>query len=220
MITLEHIITPIAPHHCVSCGAPPSPLCGICCKLIPLAPKCCYKCARPIADGLCITCSQSSHLQSIAVHAAYSGLTIEILKAFKFNRVKAMASVVAGLMAPHCPNGLIVPIPTAATRLRQRGYDQAVLIARYIAECAHKSYAELLHRKGSSRQLGQTRNSRQRQLTDAYYVSKRCRPPLNTPILLIDDVITTGATIEAAAAVLQKEGYTQVRACLFAWSPP
>ncbi len=112
-------------------------------------------------------------------------------------------------------NAIVVYIPTANRRVRERGYDQAQLIAREFAHRRRLPCQALLRRHGATRQLGASRQQRQQQLQTAFY----CPYPqkvVGRSIILIDDVLTTGATIEAASRVLCQAGATNVTALLFA----
>lgn len=124
-----------------------------------------------------------------------------------------MAEAMVGLI--DAQDVLLVPIPTATSRRRQRGYDQSVLLARRIARLKQVPYANCLARLGQAHQVGSTRAQRLVQLQQAFRVR---RPPLvaERHIVLIDDVITTGSSIEAAAAVLYQAGAQSVRALAFA----
>lgn len=217
MHAIEHIIAAIAPHRCLSCGAEPLPLCHPCLAELPKTPDCCYKCARKAKNGLCFPCSSTSHLQSIAVRTIYAGLAESVVQALKFNRVHSLAAAIAASLAPLCPAGTIIPVPTAAKRVRQRGYDQAVLIARHVAKATGNPYQALLQRTGSQRQLGQSRAIRQKQLHDAFWLPSHL-PDTSTPIVLIDDVMTTGSTFETAADTLKQAGFEHIHALAFAWA--
>jgi ComF family protein len=110
---------------------------------------------------------------------------------------------------------MLVHVPTAAVRVRQRGYDQAELLTRELSRLTGLPQRYLLARSGSSRQVGASRAERVLHLSDAFRVR---RPELvaGKRILLVDDVLTTGATIEAAARTLKKAGAARVDAIVFA----
>jgi ComF family protein len=112
------------------------------------------------------------------------------------------------------PATVVTHVPTATSRVRRRGYDQAELLARQLAQDLKLPYASLLIRDGQSRQVGATRQARLAQLTHAFRIPKHF--PQNVSILLVDDVVTTGATIETAARILRAAGAKSVSAAVFA----
>lgn len=102
--------------------------------------------------------------------------------------------------------------------MRERGYDQAKLLARKLAREARLPYADCLARSGQAHQVGSNRSQRLSQLSDAFRITKP-RTVQNAYILLVDDVLTTGATLEAAAKVLHATGASSVDAVVFARTP-
>ncbi|HSX33041.1 MAG TPA: phosphoribosyltransferase family protein [Candidatus Saccharimonadales bacterium] len=110
---------------------------------------------------------------------------------------------------------IITHVPTAPSRVRQRGYDQAELIARALARRLDWPHRTLLARTNAARQLGQTRSVRLQQLHQAFRVLSP-ETVGRQPILLVDDVLTTGSTCEAAAAALRAAGAAHVSAAIFA----
>ena len=142
----------------------------------------------------------------------------ELVYALKFARAKAAADVVAKALAAdgRLPEGVIVThVPTVPGRMRERGYDQAALIARRLSARKGLPYLTLLARTGGQRQLGQGRAIRKQQMTDAFRLA-RGADVRGKHILLVDDVLTTGATCEAAARVLRGAGAQRVSAAVFA----
>ncbi|MBC7707774.1 hypothetical protein H7Y63_00950 [Polaromonas sp.] len=123
----------------------------------------------------------------------------------------------ADLMAPHqidLNGALIVPIPTATQRVRQRGYDQSYLIARAFSRKTTAQFTPVLRRLGQQRQRGASKSTRAIQLSDAYWL--RHYNFKNRHVVLVDDVVTTGATLESAARLLRAAGATRVEAIIFA----
>jgi ComF family protein len=143
----------------------------------------------------------------------------ELTRRFKFHYARAAARPIAQLMSEALPffarDTIIVHIPTATVRRRQRGFDQAELLARQLARSQHLLQAALLARQGQSRQVGATREQRLQQLINGFHPRK---PYLikGAHILLVDDVTTTGATLEAAAKVLKQAGAKRIDAVVFA----
>lgn len=182
-------------------------------------PPCCYKCKKTSDNSLvCAQCRRESPLSRVWVCTYYSGLPKELIHSFKFDGARAAASVIAGFMKetlPYLENVLIVPIPTATVRLRRRGYDHTRLLAKRLSRLMDLPYFTALARLGQSRQVGTKRAQRISQLVGAFY-------PKNTSlisgqrILLVDDVVTTGATLEEAARALKRAGAKTVDAIVFA----
>jgi predicted amidophosphoribosyltransferase len=110
---------------------------------------------------------------------------------------------------------LIAYVPTAPQRVRERGYDQAALIAKELAIRSKLPYHTLLARTGTQRQLGQQRAVRKEQMTGAFRSLDKIDLQ-DKHVLLIDDVLTTGATCEAAARALRQAGAKRVSAAVFA----
>jgi ComF family protein len=135
----------------------------------------------------------------------------------KFGGARAAIRPAAALMVALIPKSaeLIVPVPTASGRIRTRGYDQAVLLARRITNRTPLSFAPVLVRTGQARQVGAGREKRRVQLRGVFHVSDQAMVR-GRHVVLVDDVITTGATLEAAAAALKAAGARRVSALVFA----
>jgi ComF family protein len=114
---------------------------------------------------------------------------------------------------------IIVAVPTATTRVRQRGYDQTKLLARHIAKQARMLWIDCLARSGQAHQVGSGKDERLAQLKSALRVTQE-RFIRGAHIILIDDVITTGATLETAAEVLKEAGAAHIEAIAFARAIP
>jgi ComF family protein len=120
---------------------------------------------------------------------------------------------------------VVIPVPLHWWRRYRRGYNQALLIARAIASRARLPIAEgrLVRRRPGRRQLGLSRRERFRSLTGCFFVRTSGRPPerqgegiAGRRILLVDDVVTTGATLEAGAQALARAGAASIVGCVVA----
>lgn len=157
-------------------------------------------------------------LYAVTAAKPYESHAKTLVRSLKFNGAQAAAKDMAlAMSAVWTGTGdvLIVPVPTTTDRIRYRGYDQARLLARAISARSGNVYLNSLGRHGRKHQVGSSRQVRLRQLKTAFYVPK----PLlikGRHILLIDDVCTTGATLEAAAKVLHEAGATRVSALVYA----
>ncbi|MBW3568757.1 hypothetical protein KY385_01355 [Candidatus Parcubacteria bacterium] len=149
----------------------------------------------------------------------YQDTAKELLHRLKFERTSSAAEPIAAAIdniLPDLPPGtLVVYVPTANSRVRIRGYDQAKLIAQKVAKRRNWPYQTLLMRKGSSRQVGSGRQDRFKQIESALLPVKQGNIK-SANILMIDDVTTTGATLEAAAKILKSAGAQTIDAAVFA----
>jgi ComF family protein len=110
---------------------------------------------------------------------------------------------------------IIVPVPTATLRVRLRGYDHAWLLAKNLGKYLDRPSQRLLSRYGHTRQVGAGRAKRQEQLSGAFY-PRNPKAIKGARVLLVDDILTTGATIEECARTLKKAGAKRVDAIVFA----
>lgn len=222
MNVIEYIISSIAPHACVQCGLEGALLCHYCIQNLPVVRSCCYVCNLPQRDWqTCPSCRRETPLTAITPATPYANEVKQLLHALKYDRAAAAARDVAAAISQRFAGAqlpadlLITHVPTAHSRIRQRGYDQSALIAKEVSRLLGRPYAPLLLRLGKQRQVGQTRAARKQQMALAF---RAVHVPLlaNKTIMLIDDVLTTGATLEAAGRTLQQAGAREIRAAVFA----
>lgn len=222
---IEHIISIIAPHHCISCGSEDNRLvCKDCSAALPWPPPSCYRCGKPSHQGAtCKVCGDSTWLTAVYARTYYSGVAKDLLWKLKFGRAKSAAHEIAQLLPSEsladAQNVLIVPLPTSTARVRHRGYDQAVLIAKAFAKIHGLPCLPVLARLGQRRQVGSGRAQRLMQTRGAYYMTKPASVK-NKVVVIVDDVITTGSSLEAAAELLRAEGARCVTAITFASAVP
>jgi len=221
MNVAELLVGCIAPHVCLVCEREGAPLCGSCRLIVlPTLPSRCYRCHKATRQySVCVSCRRSVQLLHVWVAAGYEDVPKELIYRLKFQRVQAVADVLAWAInetLPLLPQDVTVAhIPTVNSRIRQRGYDQAQLVACKLAKIRGLQYRNILKRSGSSRQVGAGRKNRFKQLENAF--SPMGKLPLEgAHVLLIDDVLTTGATLEAASKALSAAGVKTVDGAVFA----
>lgn len=219
---LEKLVSILAPHHCIICGTEDNILCTACAAdvFIPIQSLCVF-CEKPTTDWqVCKKCARPNPLNSVWVAAEYGGLVADLLHKYKFERVKAAykpLAVVLDSTLPYLELGtLIVPLPTVQSRVRQRGYDQSVLLAKELARLRGLKLAPVLERAKDTRQVGADRKQRIKQADLAYNL---LNPNLvkNKAVWLIDDICTTGASLRAAAGLIKNAGAKKVHATVVAW---
>lgn len=217
---LERFITLLAPHICLVCGAEGAVLCAWCAPdAAEVVPARCYRCLAVSQDSrVCEKCRKHTVLEHVWVSSVYDGVAKRLIRKLKFERGKAAATVIAEILdetLPYFPsNATITYVPTANKRIRLRGYDHAKLIAQQFAKRRGLSCAPLLVRHGHARQVRSSKSVRAEQAAQSYTI-KRANLSYDT-VLLIDDILTTGATVEAAARILKKAGVRYVNAAVFA----
>lgn len=191
----------------------------------------CPRCAWPLpapapACGECLRDTPPFTAAASAVDYAFPWDAL--IAAFKFRERVDLARPLAALLARAlrpmggAPVEWLLPVPLSASRLRQRGYDQAWLLAQALArELGVPARPDLLQRVlDTPQQATLDRASRQRNLAGAFWVPPQAAAAVRgRHLALIDDVMTTGATLRAAAAALTQAGAATVQAWTVARTP-
>jgi len=220
MTIVDHIFGIIAPHECLCCSAEGVLLCDCCAKDLPDPPRRCYRCRAASETGLlCSMCRVP--LSGLVAASCYEGISQELVHRFKFARASAASVPIAAAIARNLkvrPHDLVTYIPTATTRIRERGYDHAKLIGEEVARRLDLPCLSLLVRDGQERQVGKSERQRRTQMKGAFR-AVHIAALQNREVVLIDDVLTTGSTLEEAASVLLRAGARRVCAAVFAAVP-
>lgn len=200
----------LAPPRCLSCQA----------LLVRAAagPGLCEGCAAEVERSPAVT-FRADAIDGGLAPLAYKGAGRRLVAALKFRRLLVVAELGAALIADGAPPGwleaALVPVPAAPSRARRRGFDPAWELVSALVGQTGATAAPLLRRSDRRHQRGRSRAER------------LARPPLVRAVaaappraILIDDVVTTGATIDACARALRVAGSDEVRALALAAVPP
>jgi len=148
----------------------------------------------------------------------------EIVHHLKYGGYRRLASLTADAIVHHAPRprgGVLVPIPLAPRRLRERGYNQAALIARALSRTWDLPVREelLTRRREGGSQTALTPEQRLANVAGAFAAAPAGGGVVGG-VIIVDDVLTTGATLTAAAAALVAAGWSHVGAVTFARALP
>lgn len=221
MLMFERLLSILAPHMCLGCGAESNQLvCVPCSKTMERATSHCYRCkAVTRAFEVCDACRGQSAVTRVVVYTRHGGLAKELIHHAKYERAQAgfreMARMLASLLEDLPRSAVLTYVPTASTRVRVRGYDHAQLLARELARSTGMRMTPFLARTGQAHQVGANRARRLAQLHGAFRPIRGTHLR-GTHVLLVDDVMTTGATLELAARELRGAGAASVSAIVFA----
>lgn len=147
---------------------------------------------------------------------AYEGTGAAVVQALKFRDGRRLVTPLADALAEHvqCHPGMVCTwLPTTAARRRSRGFDQSELLARAVARRLDMPCVRLLRRQSGESQTGLDRAHR------ADNVVFRPVAATTDPVLVLDDVCTTGATLRAAVAALSGSGTGTIRCITVARTP-
>lgn len=203
---LSQALDLIYPPVCVHCSRVGWYLCPVCEATLPTP-------LNLLHEGL------SAPLFSLGPHTTVLRSAIHSLKYENITGIAIILGVRLGdYMQKEQPEllskiNMVIPVPLSTQRLKERGYNQAELIARHFAKHLGKPcWPQALHRHRSTRsQVGLSARQRQENVSDAFEVPQNALKHLSgRSILLVDDVCTTGATLRACASALDLAGVRQV----------
>jgi len=207
---------------CAGCTQPGEAICPQCLSSLQAAHLKCHRCDRKNPYGIyCAECTNKYTPERVLALYHFSGTIKELIHSFKYEDEKELANVFGEKMAQFIKdskfiNLTLVPIPISRKRQSFRGYNQSELLARKIAKKTGLEYKELLQRnpRQTSQVQAGSRKERKANVEGAFVLKEEQKIPRK--ILLIDDVVTTGATVEEAAKTLKKTGAKEVIALALA----
>lgn len=203
------------PMRCVACGVgiDAGYLCGDCASSVRSIPIHCVQCTHrvPQRGMMCGECLSHPHdLASLLIAVRYERTVRHLILAAKYRSSRGalawMAHEIASLSLPAVD--VVVPMPMSSSRLRERGFNQANLLAKdAVGKYGYRVDKRLLEKASRTPQSQLTRKARLKNLRGAFSV---CGEVDGLRVLLVDDVTTTGATLREAASALKKAGAVEV----------
>lgn len=224
----EYALDVLFPKSCFSCEEEGAFLCPTCAGLLRFVPPSCFGCGKLVpgkghvpTGRTCDACQDQTPIYAFLSPFQYEDETIRnLIHALKYNRVQGVAAHLGALLRIYGkrfgvvfpPETLVIPIPLHPWRERRRGFNQSELIARYL--CGENQNLScdisILRRvKNTTPQIELSHAERTKNLTGSFRV-KNSDAVRGRTILLLDDVKTTGSTIEEAARVLKEAGAKRV----------
>ncbi len=194
-------------------------------EVVYVEPPFCARCGGALVESppqLCSRCrSTPLRIDRIRSVAVSEGVLREAVHAFKYDGVTALAAPLGGLLAEYWVShpmwvDVVVPVPLHVSRVRKRGFNQAAYLARELARQVDLTVDEgiLIRHRATVAQVDLDADERKENVRGAF----RCvsAGAVAKRVLLVDDVFTTGSTLEACAMALRRGGARSVQALTLA----
>jgi ComF family protein len=207
------------PRWCIGCGREGDYICRACRERLPvITPPICPRCGRPRSQGnVCPDCLETpARIDGIRAPFVFDGVIRQAIHELKYRNLRTLAPVIAGwlydyLVENPVPADVLVPVPLHRKRLRDRGYNQSSLLAGELGRLSGLPVAAgglVRHRYAAPQARSAGVGERQGNVADAFTCPDRRFQ--DKQVLLIDDVSTSGATLNACAGVLKSSGAATV----------
>lgn len=213
----EIVLDSIFPDICL-CGRWGIALCDDCLAEIPNGKKeLCPICLCLSENGkTCSGCRKKSNLTGVLVFGKHEKILKDVVWRYKYDFIKSLNKPLSRLLTQKyqtflkSKTYLVTNVPISKSRLNWRGFNQAAEIGKIIAENMELEYADLLGKKETQPQVGLKRKERINNIKDKIYMKKAGVDLKNKKILIIDDVYTSGSTLEECARILRAAGAREV----------
>ncbi|HXV26807.1 MAG TPA: phosphoribosyltransferase family protein [Candidatus Paceibacterota bacterium] len=208
---------------CILCGNGRNRLCGACASAIHGARTTCIGCARGTGDrNTCRSCRNVWHVERLIAATDYARTGMAgLIKEYKYRMDRSLARTMGGIMlraaAVHLPeHPLFVPVPLHPRRRRWRGFNHAELLARACAGRSLMHYADALARTRDSRPQARSGRAERLDAVRGAFAAHAGGAVHGRNVVLVDDVCTTGATLDDCARALLDAGAGSVTGLVFA----
>jgi ComF family protein len=213
---VRRVLNLVVPMSCAACGREGSPLCERCEHDMPaLKRPFCSRCAEPNSPLICRRCAETRPAfdQVLAPYLA-QGAARELVHRLKYNDARAYSERIAGLLEEFLrresiSGDVIVPVPLHPSRERRRGYNQSALIARDLGRLTGIEVDSRSLRR-VTKSVPQVTLSGADERRAAVEAAFECEPVSVGTVVLVDDVVTTGATMSECAKALKRGGAGRV----------
>jgi ComF family protein len=209
----------ILPQSCLGCRQEGKVICLSCRSRLPrLTSPFCYRCGLPQNDGKpCPDCAEQNFvIDGIRSVYLFEGLVRKAIHSFKYQNLRTLARPLAETMAEYLkassiPVEVLIPVPLHPARLHQRGYNQSLLLARELGKlCGFTVESKALIRRKNTPPQTKTISVKERRINMQEVFACQTGDLTNQKVLLIDDVATTGTTLNACATALKQANVASV----------
>ena len=215
----------IYPSVCLQCDADGDQgmdLCSRCHKNLPWIKYACEKCALPLQTDeakICGYCSKRNYYFDCAIAPLeFEGFIREAIYHFKFNQKLNQGKVLAQLFLNYIERTkidipeVIIPVPLHKKRLQKRGFNQALEIARILSKNlgCELSYQSIYRNRNTSTQMELPAKARIKNVKGAFSLKEKISHLTNKHVCIVDDVMTTGNTVNEVAKCLQKANVEKI----------
>jgi len=215
----------IYPKICLQCndtGHNGIDLCQRCLQRLPWVEYACGSCALPLPSDDAAVCGACSNRELYFDHAStpfqFDGLIRDAIYQFKFNQKLNQGKLLAGLLLRHIEEkqleipDLIIPVPLHKKRMRRRGYNQALEIARIVSKDlgSELDYDAVYRNRDTSVQMDLPAKQRHKNVQGAFSIKESSISLKNKHVCILDDVMTTGNTVNEMAKCLRMAGAERV----------
>lgn len=219
---IQSLLDIIAPETCLECGNEGSVWCEWCRLQHDPLPSRCFMCHAQTDNYLtCQKCKSKTSLKSVYVFGEYKNLNKQLITSLKYDCKRHVAKHLAKCMSDLLPYyndpPTLVNVPSSPARVRQRGFDHTTAITKELIKQTKYLQANILVRINDIRQVGASRQQRINQIKGAFRL-KQFVKDIPKHIILVDDVVTTGATLSEASKILKQAGVKRIDAITFAYS--
>lgn len=222
-LRIKTIIDLLVPHHCVVCSKPVFSnnlyCCESCFDQLPFQQNACSVCGQQFnaQSDICGQCiNNPPEFESCFCAFAYQSPIRELIQSFKYQQQPALATLLSRLLYQEvCDQQLelpeaLIPVPMHYSRLRERGYNQAQLLATEIGKLSNIKVDNCLIKKSkiTPTQASLSRKQRIRRIKGSFIANQKA--PYSS-VAIIDDVVTTGATISEITKILKQKGVDSIQ---------